>query len=188
LHADRRRGRRGRRRRDRDRLEARQRPLRPRRFPHLHPGPRRMRPSHRRPPNVRGVEAVGAGHASTLRGRREGARNSRMLRRVSPPTTTTTSCPRSVPTTHKASDSGSPGAGITPLPHGGDRLSLVEPNAGGKYLLETVGPERLADLSNKLGLPPPQRRPRLLTHTVAQTLGRTRQQRCLLYVALPQSE
>ena len=51
--------------------------------------------------------------------------------------------------------SGRLGAGVAPAPHGGYRLPLAEPGAGGERLIEPVRAERLADLGYQLGLPPP---------------------------------
>ena len=55
--------------------------------------------------------------------------------------------------------SGCPRAGAAPVADGGHRLLEVEPGAGGEHLVEAVRPQRLAELSDQLGLPPPPRWP-----------------------------
>ena len=61
-------------------FDARARPDRPRRVPHLHARPGRVRAAARGPADVRGLEALGRRHAPARQRRHEDSGRSRMLR------------------------------------------------------------------------------------------------------------
>jgi hypothetical protein len=71
-----------------------------------------------------------------------------------------------------------------PVRDGGHRLPLAEPRTGGERLVEPVGSRCLADLRDRLGFRRPRRRPGPQPGPSAHALGRTREQRGLLEVAL----
>ena len=64
------------------------------------------------------------------------------------------------------------GAGAAAVVDGGQRLPLVELDAGGEYLVEAFRPERLADLVNQLIALASQRWPHLLAGPLAQAFRR----------------